>query len=511
MPLVIITMMVFIINPMYGFPECIFEPDAPDCSCFDNFDNTGGSWNPGGAFIQNVASQTVGTRESELCSINDGGKPYYQMVLGCNNEDQAIVTSTIISIFESILLGSSPFHKREAWCSETISYWHREADIPYSGGYRTWWHLNWQNNNVSSLKQWYIIEEAIGSRGRWINWDDVDYEDFELGVTVPVPGAYVAIRDCTMRGNIACWLGNSHSLMINEMWVHTDAVGKVFKVEVSLLEGNSSNRVKDTRHWDDILSITPLGSEWIGEDRKIYGFGIDLDAAKRPVYDNSRLHWVSHRIIADVTVLPIQAEDHDWDRYGQQIPLIEKYARAIKGSGGPTVASSSKKIKIDGIPDGRNIHWYFPSKLSDKVEILIDLLDVHPLPIRGVELRWRSGFLPQNYKVQFAGANQSYKDAMIPDLSNVIPLQESSCMSIPAVFARSETGVEVRYIKLIFPKASFQKEATVEELRFVYDQGPWEDAEDNPIPLGSCSIPPLEYPEKSKVSKFEIREFFCKK
>jgi len=65
--------------------------------------------------------------------------------------------------------------------------------------------------------------------------------------------------------------------MVNEMWVHEGADGKVFCVEISLLEGNSGFRVKDTRRWDDVLSLTPQGSDWIPANKKIYGFGIDLD------------------------------------------------------------------------------------------------------------------------------------------------------------------------------------------------------------------------------------------
>ena len=50
------------------------EGDSPSCDCFLD----GGAWDPAGAWIQQVALATLGTRES--CVAN-GGKAYYQMQL----------------------------------------------------------------------------------------------------------------------------------------------------------------------------------------------------------------------------------------------------------------------------------------------------------------------------------------------------------------------------------------------------------------------------------------------
>ncbi|MHC4281636.1 MAG: hypothetical protein ACYSWZ_01475 [Planctomycetota bacterium] len=72
--------------------------------------------------------------------------------------------------------------------------------------------------------------------------------------------------------------------MINEMWLHKDIHSDLFQVEITLLEGNSGNQVKNTRHWDDVLSLTPQGSEWIpnSTNKKIYGFGVDLNSRGEP-------------------------------------------------------------------------------------------------------------------------------------------------------------------------------------------------------------------------------------
>jgi hypothetical protein len=129
--LAIVFIAALIIAPGGALAVCDDELDAPDCSCFDDT----GAWNPGGMFIQDVASLTVGTRES---CVEDGGKPYYQMVLGCNTEAEAMLVSWLMANF-----WAASFDEREWWCSETIAYWHREDGTPYKGGYSTGWHLDW--------------------------------------------------------------------------------------------------------------------------------------------------------------------------------------------------------------------------------------------------------------------------------------------------------------------------------------------------------------------------------
>ena len=246
-------------------------------------------------------------------------------------------------------------------------------------------------------------------------------------------------------------------------------------MEVTLLEGNSSNRVKDTRHWDDVLSLTPQGSDWIGSGKKIYGFGIDLNSRGQPIYDTSRLHWVHYQFVAvGPPTWPVVAKDPVWEQYKKRIPRLVGYAKMLHEIGEPNVTCSSPKLEISGIPDGQNTQWYFPKGFPGGVEIDIDLLDVYPLPTKGIELRWDGSFVPSNYRVQFAGAQQQYKEAIVPDLSKV-PAQSPS-IPVPVMFTTSGTGVEVRYIKLIFP-STFQQDAILQELRFRYYQGPLADTE----------------------------------
>ncbi len=482
-----------LLTPTPIFAACDTEPDAPDCPCFDDT----GAWAPTGAYIQDIALDTLNTRESCPCPGTTGcdweigpddpftnaGKPYYQMVLGANSELAAWIMAWGLANCGPI------FHHREAWCSETISYWHREAGIPYSEGYKTCgWHCDWQNYNVSDLKEWYETEDYTtplgwGGRGRWIDHDELDYANFQLGVTVPVPGSYVAIRGYTF--NLSApphWqsLSNSHSLMINEMWVHKDILGNVFQIEVTLLEGNSGNRVRNDHSYTDLWSVTPAGPDWIGSDRKIYGFGVDLGRGRQPIYDESRLHYVHHNNVHIVPGNPVMVLDKDWEDMARRIPQLRAYARLLEEEDGPKVTCSAPEIKVPGIPDGNNIRWYFPREHQGPVEILIDLMEVHPLPIKGIELTWNGQFIPKYYSVQFAENEKEFYDGIMPDLGNVRFPENMPSFPVGVDFSQSPQGLPIRYVKLIFTPNSLPEDAVLESLRFKYDEGSWEEAEDNP-------------------------------
>lgn len=487
--------------------QCNYQEDDPDCTCFNNSPCTGYcSWDPGepGQFIQDIANNTVGTKEScgttvciapdscgydgrcktsgDLC--DDSGKPYYQMSLGMNTEAGARAVSYIRS--EGVDPDDpdhDPYYHdnpREEWCSETVSYWHREAGIPYRRGYSNDWHQNWQIKAVYDMRIWYVTEYLRNGRGRWIAGEDVSYENFILGVTLPVPGSYVAIHEFTY-GPPARWINPAsvHSLMVNEMWIHVDALGTVFQVEISLLEGNSGKEVKNVNSWTDILELTPQGdpTQFIGGSKKILGFGVDLDTDGQPIYDPARLHYLYFPgTVATPPTYPVNAENKAWDAFSQNLPLISAYALMLAKNGGVKVACSSDDVKASSIPDGFS-HWAFPKTLSEDVEIKIDLLDEHPMGIKGLELRWEGSYLPNDYTVMFAGEDENYQNAQVPDLSN-LNLPEAPIYPIPVRFTSNEAGVAVRYVKFFFPKNTFSENAILEEMRFSYVGSPWEDGED---------------------------------
>jgi len=133
-------------------------------------------------------------------------------------------------------------------------------------------------------------------------------------------------------------------------------------------------------------------------------------------------------------------------------------------------------LPISGIPDGQQVNWLFPKGLPGGEEVVIDLLDVHPRPVKGMELKWDTDALPPDYRVQFAGADQQYQEAIVPEMPDPGKLPPEQSLPVPAIFAPSGNGVPVRYVKLMFPYA-FEQDAVLQELRFRYYQGPLTDSE----------------------------------
>ena len=510
------------------------QPDAPDCTCFVDTStwDAGGPSYPGTLTIQEVAADVAddpatgraGVSESCSCpgtfgctwdpdpssSDNDfknAGKPYYQMTLGRNTRSGALWVAELLATTDI------EFHSRTEWCSETISYWHRETAIPYLYGYRNDWHEDWMVDTVLDLRTWYETEESGGGRGRWIDATELDYADFRPGINAPLPGAYVAIAQFRY-GPPASWGDQtgahtwSHSLMVNEMTVHRDLFGNIYQVEVSLLEGNSQNRVRNDRVWTDILSLTPQGRDWVSRsagddgisgtaddiDRKIYGFGIDLDEHGNPIYDASRLHEVTDPVIASIpSTMGISAADSGWDETSIVRAALASYAGSLKQNGGPTMQVKGDPVRP--IPDGQASNEVnLPAGFSG--ELLIDLKGAHPLSIEGVELVWGAGYLPRNYSLEFFSGNQQSKIAAPPMLANVVPPPDEPT----PVPVRLDTPLQgVQHVRLFFLPGSIPEDALLQEVRFLYKSSPWQDAPSESVPVelpvfvdvkpGSCPNP----------------------
>ncbi len=433
------------------------DVDSPRCGCFDDE----GDWNPSGASIQAIAHATVGTRES---CVADGGKPYYQMKLGIDDPELAETAACVLRMVESMFpwVAEIEVLKRDAWCSETISYWHREAGIPYPTGYRGGGILDWVLPNTYAIQSFYESEELAGGRGRWIGWDELSYEDFRLGETAPLPGAYVLIRrydPITHR-----WEGESHSLMVDTMVVYRTAGGEVSRVRVSLLEGNSDDEVRSGAVFDDVLALTPAGDKWIGSGRKIVGFGIDLDSSGQPIYDRTRLYTV--RTLSGRAVDARHPKVHDpiWESYFEKlVHSLAGYEKLVRRG----IRVRSEGLKAAGIPDGR-VKWTIPAATAASVEI--DLLAVHPVPIRGLLLVWEGG-PPRGYRVEWAGGDHRFRPAQVPALSSDA-LPQKGWYPIPVSFGKGSVGV--RYVRFYFPASPAA--AVLREVRFIHDWDGQEDA-----------------------------------
>ena len=471
---------------------CYFS-DSPDCTCFIDT----AAWNPSGPWIQDIAIDTVGTIVS--CET-DGGKPFYQMRLGLNSASSATSVAAMLDVLSGIGLS---IYDREAWCSETISYWHREAGIPYSVGYRrSDWHLDWQLTHTDAIRTFYKVEEILGAflwlggRGRWIEWSDLDYSDFQPGVNAPAPGSYVLIR--RYDDAAATWDGKSHSMMIDEMTIHQNGFGEVVAVEVSILEGNAGSpappQVLSTSSLDDLIAYTPGGSEWLSNGRKILGFGVDLDRHGDPIYDPDRLHYERDLLVVATPFKPFPTEDPLWMRI--YAPLVDKLVEyATKTAGGPLVNGPKPVIGEGKIPDGQSVAWTFGPELGQTYpngfEIEVDLLQDHPLPIEGIILGWE-GAAPTGYSVRYAADGESGQAVSPPDLAMLkLSTQREEPLQIPVRFGDGEHGARVRTVKLFFPPSSVVVEARLAEMRFIYDWGPSDEAEFNPPIVGHVEDEPL--------------------
>ncbi len=426
--------------------------DSPDCGCFVDT----GAWDPHGPDIQGIAHDTVGTRES---CLPNGGKPYYQVQLGIDSRASAQWIACLSG------LDVTDYVPRDAWCSETVSFWHRQAGIPYSRGYRNGGiFLDWQLDTTYAIQTFYVTEESMGGRGRWIDWYDLDYEDLKLGENIPLPGSYVLIRKYDAAPGE--WDGGSHSMMIDEMTIYRTTSGRVIRVEATILEGNSGNRVRDDRVLDDFLSLTPAGDKWLGGNRKIVGFGVDLDSRGRPIYTESKLHWVTVRETRVFVPRHPKVRDPVWNKYFA--PLVKELVRYGKlARRGPRVTGEGFSPK--GIPDTR-IKWAFP---RNGATVEIDLRAVHPVPIKGLILVWE-GYVPRGIVVEWAGNDRRFRNAGVPDMKGIKGTGQGA-YPVPVVFGKS--GVKVRFVRIYVPAQV--NRATLKELRFIFDWGPGEDTEMN--------------------------------
>jgi hypothetical protein len=459
--------------------------DSPSCPGFVD----SGAWNPSGAWIQDIAKATLGTQECCAAQVgDDGGKPFYQVVCGIDDPEVADFAALTYELWGCPYVDNdNTTTGRMPWCSEAVCYWHHKAGMPYSQGYRNSdWFFSWLHIGTGGMINYYKTEESLSARGRWIDYSELDYENFWPGWNAPCPGAYVPIRG--WDGTEFKDASTAHSMMIDEMTVHVMRSGRVARVEVSFLEGNAGNRVKNSRAAGDVRSYTPDGDSDFGNyggwPRKIMGFGVDLNASGRPVYDTARLHWVAETVLAgeiwhhDSTAK--RFADPYWDRLR---PELVRYAIQY-GRKGPVVRSSSPMVQAAGIPDGAEQRWRFPPGLDAReqngVEVEIDLLAAYPLPVKALCLHWRAGFLPQGYRVQWAGADKKYEGIAVPVLAELkFEGRETMSLPIPVRLAKPGAGPKLRYLKFSFPKGTFKQEAELAELDFVFDVKDT-DATENP-------------------------------
>ena len=400
------------------------------------------------------------------------------------------------------------FAHREAWCSETVSYWHRETAIPYLRGYLSDWWPHWRISNVPDLKAWYVAAEGAGGRGRWIDASEIDYDDFVPGVNAPVPGAYIALAEYDPVKDEFPDFKWSHSVIVDEMTVHRDAYGRVFQVEIDRLEGNSGDRVRDDKPtWVDLYSITPQGSQWeatfAGADgisgtdddirRKVYGIGIDLDPNAQPYYDPARLHEVDHpSYFPALAPSPVVPGDDSWQDYAVFMPWLIEYAKVVLEGEIPLLKSGLIPGGFQPLPDGSpQFELHIPEEFVGT--ITVQLPAPHPMLIEGIELTWGHGAVPFGYSATFFDVSQQGTIATVPDLGNHVPPAGLPVM-VPIVLDAAMTNVVA--VQLFFPAGSVPPDTVLSDVMVRFEGAPWEDVsagpEDDQLPVfvdvkpGSC-------------------------
>lgn len=458
---VVLFFSLFVLDAGSVFSQCYYS-DSPECGCFDNT----GVWNPSGSIL-NIATATVGTKES--CESN-GGKPFYQIQLGINSKSNAQDLAHLLDIMKDFGI---TIYSRSAWCSETIAYWHREAGIPYSNGYKCSWHPTWKLTNTKSVRLWYKTAETKGARGRWVSGIDLDYEHFQPGVNAPCPGAYQQLEGWSSSGG---WQGtsNAHSQMIQDMTVYKNASGKVTRIDVTILEGNAGDKIKNTTKYEDIFEYTRYGSKWISSDRKIRGWGIDLKSGGTPNYDASKITYVTETTSRARQVSARLTEQDNED--DAMVKALLSFASKVESS--PTALGSG--IEKLSLPTKTSPIQLSPNATQDS-KINISLPEPFPIKVKGVYITFE-GSIPNELSLEAAGASKQFSLVKKTNLKSAVDRLKSkvptaSLAIFPMYFKMQQMNLQ--FLALTIPKGKMTTSGKISSVDLDIDWGP-EDSDKNP-------------------------------
>ena len=333
-----------------------------------------------------------------------------------------------------------------------------------------------------------------------------------------MPGSYIAVAEYDDVADSYPNMKWSHSQIVDEMTVHRDGHGDVFQVEITLLEGNSGNRVRDDRRYDDLLTVTPQGSGWshhfAGDDgvmgtaddirRKIYGVGVDLDQFGQPYYDPARLHEVDHPgMLRAVLPSPVTTTDDDWEGYSVMLPWLIQYAVIAQQEGGSRLKSGLSQSGFQPLPNGEpENELHIPENFVGTITMQFPA--PHPLPIEGIELTWGPGGLPRGYSVDFYDDDQLSASATVPDVSNHVPPVGLPTM-LPIVLDAPMTNVVA--VQLFFSDGNVPPGTVLSDMTVRFEGAPWDDAPGESLDVQRsvfvdakpCSCPNAFNPKKKGV------------
>ncbi len=476
----------------------------PACGCYV----AGGAW-PLPEDVGDLISTARKSLPAQTSCLQHRGLPYWQIQLQMDDPVWAHFVAD---------LTSSPFFpppitdsfKAQAWCTETVAFWHREAQLPRSLGYFTLWWLSTYVQNARQLRLWYETEESPGllalfgyeGRGRWIGGSELDYDDFIPGVNGPCPGAYQAWE--AYNSGTAVWEDSCfHSQVVDSMVIYRfgNAAGPVQRIDLRVVEGNASGgsfvdingtsvargKVRSDRWYYNVMDWTSLGdsSQSCGlTRRKIRGWGIDLDADGNPLCDAGKIHTV----VIFSLISHNQPSGTDEPEY-QTVNQVIQYFGASNGAS-KSVTTNASAIQTGGALPTPTTPWTIPQGPlnMDPSYIQVDLLAEHPLPVRGIVVDWKDGYCPLQYQVWWAGQNQQIHTATVSLPTGQVPPMGTTRIPIPTAFGPAPS-YPVRYLRLVFNNAFLMRSYQITGLHYLFDFGTDDDnggvlEEDAPVTVG---------------------------
>jgi hypothetical protein len=451
-------------------------PDLPSCTCYDGVAAWPFSGVPGD--LIRTAKLTVDTY---VTCIPHGGQPYWQIQ---QQVPDPLLAEWIANIYPSCQVDLPP----EEWCTETVAFWGVRSRLPYDQGFQALsHHPSAQVTGSNEMRTWFATEEGSGGRGRWIDGSELDYDNFIPGVNGPCPGAYQQIYHwdwADTNGNGQLWDGIwGHSQVVDSMVVYRlgNVTGPVQRIDLHMIEGNSLHKVRNDRWYRDIYDFTTLGPDTVFLDvleRKIRGWGVILDRHGDPVFDPDRIH-------TSVTMFP-KATRPPFPDHSDDVLIASMIAFAQATGGSLGTVTNSKLVQVEGWPTDLQ-PWRIPQGPHpvDPVAIGIDLLAEHPVPLRGITLRFKEA-VPARFLLRWADAQGNWAQRWIYRAQDPPPVAPGTVLPLSVDFAPGQ-AFPVRYIILQLENAVLTRDFEVQGFSYRLD-GRGVDNGNDTAPGGDASV-----------------------
>ncbi|MBI5838111.1 MAG: hypothetical protein HZB25_12810 [Candidatus Eisenbacteria bacterium] len=458
-------------------------PDLPACACFVG----GGAW-PLPAVAGNLISTARKSVNAQTSCLKQRGQPYWQIQLQLDDPNLA-------HFLAHWAPGIPNSFRAQAWCTETVAFWHREAQVPYPGGYFSFFWPSSYVQNTKELRVWYQNEEALrtnlflNTRGRWINGSQLDYANFQPGVNGPCPGAFQAWESYDTTAG--AWTDSCyHSQVVDSVvvWRQGSMTGPINSIDVHVVEGNagggtftdingvvnvSRGKVKNDKWYRNVIQYTRLGSTVVGcgnTVKKIRGWGIDLHQDGSTYCDPGRMTTVVTPYIVAYPA-PISEPDPDVQLTGTFLLFYQ-----ASGGGTPAISTNASSSQTGGTYPTTTAPWTIPAGPLgvEPAYIQVDLKADYPLPVRGVTVDWEGGFAPAQYQVWWGAQGGSIHTTTTTPTTGLTP--PSGVPPMPAYTALApDSTYTVRYLRLVFSNSVLTRQFKIAGLHFRYQLGREED------------------------------------